>query len=93
MGSNNNGGENLPDIGSPASTTISTSDEYRLGAQIVRQLRDEKAILDDPEVTEYLRSLGQRLAGAGAGRNQRFTFFAVNEGTINAFALPAASSA
>src|SRR4051812_33926347 len=60
MGENNPGGDNLPDIGSPASTTISTSDEYRLGAQIVRQLRDEKAIMEDPEVTEYLQSLGQR---------------------------------
>jgi predicted Zn-dependent protease len=88
MGSNNNGGENLPDIGSPASATISTSDEYRLGAQIVRQLRDEKAILEDPEVTEYLQSLGHRLAAQAPDTNQRFTFFAVNEATINAFALP-----
>jgi predicted Zn-dependent protease len=88
MGSNNNGGENLPDIGSPASATISTSDEYRLGAQIVRQLRDEKAIMEDPEVTEYLQALGQRLAAQAPDTNQRFTFFAVNEGTINAFALP-----
>jgi predicted Zn-dependent protease len=88
MGSNNNGGENLPDIGSPASATISTSDEYRLGAQVVRQLRDEKAIMEDPEVTEYLQSLGQRLAAQAPDTNQRFTFFAVNEGTINAFALP-----
>ncbi len=84
----NTGGENLPDLGSPASATISTSDEYRLGAQIVRQLRDQKAILEDPEVTEYLQSLGQRLAGQAPDTNQRFTFFAVNEGTINAFALP-----
>ncbi|MEJ0039424.1 MAG: M48 family metalloprotease [Gammaproteobacteria bacterium] len=88
MGTNNNGGENLPDIGSPASTTISTSDEYRLGAQIVRQLRDQKAIMEDPEVTEYLQSLGQRLAAQAPDTNQRFTFFAVDEGTINAFALP-----
>ena len=88
MGANNNGGENLPDIGSPASATISTSDEYRLGAQIVRQLRDQKAIMEDPEVTEYLQSLGQRLAAQAPDTRQRFTFFAVNEGTINAFALP-----
>jgi predicted Zn-dependent protease len=88
MGENNNGGDNLPDIGSPASTTISTSDEYRLGAQIVRQLHDQKAIMEDPEVTEYLQSLGQRLAAQAPDTHQTFTFFAVNEGTINAFALP-----
>jgi predicted Zn-dependent protease len=71
MGENNNGGENLPDIGSPASTTISTSDEYRLGAQIVRQLRDQKAVMEDPEVTEYLQALGQRLAAQAPDTNQR----------------------
>jgi len=88
MGANNNGGENLPDIGSPASATISTSDEYRLGQQIVRSLRDQKAIMEDPEVTEYLQALGSRLAAQAPDTNQRFTFFPVDEGTINAFALP-----
>jgi predicted Zn-dependent protease len=88
MGENNNGGENLPDIGSPASATISTSDEYRLGSQIMRSLRDQKAVMEDPEVTEYLQALGSRLAAQAPDTNQRFTFFPVNEGTINAFALP-----
>ncbi len=88
MGENNNGGDNLPDIGSPASTTITTSDEYRLGAQIMRSLREQKAIMEDPEVTEYLQTLGQRLAAQAPDTNQHFTFFPVNEGTINAFALP-----
>jgi predicted Zn-dependent protease len=88
MGENNNGGDNLPDIGNPASTSITTSDEYRLGAQIVRQLRDQKAIMEDPEVAEYLQSLGQRLAAQAPENHQTFTFFPVNEGTINAFALP-----
>ena len=88
MGENNNGGDTLPDIGSPASTTITTSDEYRLGAQIMRSLREQKAIMEDPEVTEYLQTLGQRLAAQAPDTNQHFTFFPVNEGTINAFALP-----
>jgi predicted Zn-dependent protease len=82
------GSSDLPDIGSPSSMTISTSDEYRLGAQIMRSLRDQKAVMDDPEVAEYLQSLGQRLASQAPDNLNRFTFFAVNEGTINAFALP-----
>lgn len=82
-------GSDLPDIGSPASATITKNDEYRLGAQIVRSLRDQKAVLEDPEVNEYLQSLGQRLAAqAPDGSNVKFTFFPVREGTINAFALP-----
>lgn len=82
------GSTDLPDIGNPASSIITESDEYRLGAQVVKGLRDQKALLDDPEVTEYLQSLGTRLAAQAPDGNRRFTFFAVRENTINAFALP-----
>lgn len=78
----------LPDIGSPADTIITSSDEYRLGAQIVRSLRDQKAVMEDPEVTEYLQALGTRIAAQAPDGQRRFTFFPVREGTINAFALP-----
>jgi len=78
----------LPDIGNPAGAVITESDEYRLGAQIVQSLRDQKAILEDPEVTEYLQTLGNRLAAQAPDGERHFTFFAVREGTINAFALP-----
>ncbi|MBX5459981.1 MAG: M48 family metallopeptidase [Steroidobacteraceae bacterium] len=81
-------GNDLPDIGSPAGALVTESDEYRLGAQIVRTLRDQKAIMNDPEVTEYLQSLGMRIAAQAPEGNRRFTFFPVNEATINAFALP-----
>jgi beta-barrel assembly-enhancing protease len=82
------GATDLPDIGSPTSAVITQNEEYQLGAQIVRQLRDQKAIMDDPEVTEYLQSLGTRLAMQAPDGQRKFNFFAVNEGTINAFALP-----
>ncbi len=78
----------LPDIGNPAGALITKSDEYQLGAQIVQSLRDQKAVLDDPEVSEYLQAVGSRLVAQAPDGNYRFNFFAVNEGTINAFALP-----
>jgi beta-barrel assembly-enhancing protease len=78
----------LPDIGSPAGALVTQSDEYQLGAQIVRSLRDQKAVLDDPEVAEYLQQLGQRIAAQAPDGNHKFTFFCVRENTINAFALP-----
>src|SRR5215207_9838601 len=82
-------GNDLPDIGSPASSTLSLDDEYRIGLQVVRQLRDEGQIIEDPEVTEYLQALGSRLVAQATGDSaQRFSFFFVRENTINAFALP-----
>jgi beta-barrel assembly-enhancing protease len=83
------GANELPDIGSPASSTLSLDDEYRIGLQIMRQLRDEGQIIEDPESTEYLQAVGSRIVAQATGDSaQRFSFFFVREDTINAFALP-----
>jgi predicted Zn-dependent protease len=81
-------GSELPDIGTPASTTLSLADEYKIGLMIVRQLREAGQIVEDPEVNEYLQSLGMRLASQAHEGAHRFTFFAVRDSGINAFALP-----
>jgi predicted Zn-dependent protease len=84
-----NTANDLPDIGSPASSTLSLDDEYRIGLQVVRQLRDEGQIMEDPEAAEYLQALGSRLVAQASGDSlQRFSFFFVRDDTINAFALP-----
>jgi predicted Zn-dependent protease len=82
-------GNDLPDIGSPASSTLSIDDEFHIGLQVMRQLRDEGQIIEDPEATEYLQSLGSRIVAQATGDSaQRFSFFFVRDDTINAFALP-----
>ena len=78
----------LPDIGNPAGAVITESDEYRLGRMIVKSLRDEGVVLEDPEVNEYLQSIGSRIAAQTPDGGRPFQFFAVRENTINAFALP-----
>ncbi|HKR37140.1 MAG TPA: M48 family metalloprotease [Steroidobacteraceae bacterium] len=80
--------EDLPDIGSPAQATLSQQDEYQIGRMIVRGLRDQDRILEDPEVSEYIRSIGGRLSSQANDGSQRFNFFVVKDNTINAFALP-----
>ena len=37
---------------------LTLEDEYQIGRMIVRGLRDQDQILEDPEVAEYIRSLG-----------------------------------
>jgi predicted Zn-dependent protease len=78
----------LPDMGSPAEAILTSQDEYQIGRMIVRGLRDSDQILEDPEVTEYVQSLGGRLSSHAHDGSQRFTFFMAKENTINAFALP-----
>jgi beta-barrel assembly-enhancing protease len=83
-----NTADDLPDIGSPAQAMLTLEDERQIGRMVVRGLRDQDQLLDDPETAEYLQSLGSRLASEAHDGAQRFTFFTVKDRTINAFALP-----
>jgi predicted Zn-dependent protease len=78
----------LPELGDAARLTLSESRETALGGQIMRQVRADRDFLDDPELSEYLNALGERLAGASADPSRQFLFFAVRDPSINAFALP-----
>ncbi|HEY2809226.1 MAG TPA: M48 family metalloprotease [Steroidobacteraceae bacterium] len=83
-----NAGSDLPELGSPAATMLSQSDEYQLGAMVAHQLREQNALLEDPEVSEYLNDLGERLAAQSATGGANFHFFVIKDPTINAFAVP-----
>jgi predicted Zn-dependent protease len=80
-------GSDLPDLGSPAATVLSQSDEYRLGAMVAKELRDQNGLLEDPEVSEYINNIGQRLAAQSAMGGQNFHYFVVKDTSINAFAV------
>ena len=81
-------GSDLPDMGSPAAAYISRTDEFRLGAMVTRELRDQGALLEDPEVNEYIQTIGQRLASQSPDGGKDFEFFVIKDDSINAFAVP-----
>ena len=80
-------GSDLPDLGSPAAVVLSQSDEYRLGAMVAKELRDQNGLLEDPETIEYINNIGQRLASQSAMGGQNFHYFVVKDTQINAFAV------
>jgi predicted Zn-dependent protease len=81
-------GPNLPDFGSPVDAVISKSQEEQLGRQVVAQLRSAGGILEDPQLQEYIQSIGSQLVGHANDGSQSFYFFVVDDDAINAFALP-----
>ena len=81
-------GSDLPDMGSPAAAVLSQSDEYRLGAMVAHELRDQNALIEDPEVSEYINSVGMRLASQSAEGGRHFQYFVIKDTAINAFAVP-----
>jgi beta-barrel assembly-enhancing protease len=81
-------GSDLPDMGSPAAAVLSQSDEYRLGAMVAHELRDQNALIEDPEVSEYINTVGMRLASQSAEGGKHFQYFVIKDTAINAFAVP-----
>jgi predicted Zn-dependent protease len=77
-------------MGDTSQASLSTLDERRLGEAFMRRARQSLKIVDDPEMTDYIQSLGQRLASRAEiqGQGGRFTFFVVQDPSINAFAAP-----
>lgn len=85
---NSVGAAELPDLGEVSRKYFSDLDEQALSRTIMRDIYADPLYLDDPEVEAYLEQLGYRLVSVSS-RNQRdFTFFVVQQPTVNAFALP-----
>ena len=78
----------LPDIGSAADTVFTRSQGEAIGRSVLRQLREQGSVLEDPEVAEYIMDLGSRIASQAHDGEHSFEFFVVNDDAINAFALP-----
>ena len=78
----------LPDFGSPADAVLSKSREAQLARGVILQLRNAGAIIDDPQLTEYIGLLGSQLASHANDGDFDFDFFVIDEDVINAFAMP-----
>ena len=77
----------LPDLGDISSAALSDSQERTIGNRIMREVRTDPAFLDDPEVTDYITSVGQRLLSVADNPPHDITFFMVQDDSINAFAM------
>ena len=80
--------DELPDIGSPASTVLTPAKEIELGRILLAEVRRRLPISSDPEINQYIHSLGTRIISGGIDSNFPFTFLLIFESDINAFALP-----
>jgi beta-barrel assembly-enhancing protease len=81
--------QNLPELGEVSSDDLSITTEKKIGQQIMRQIRQREAsYLDDYDVEFYLNQLGGRLGSVSSDPGYGLEFFALNDPSINAFAMP-----
>jgi predicted Zn-dependent protease len=78
----------LPDLGSGANALISRQEEYQIGRMMMRDLRRENLVLEDPEATEYINTLGSRIGAEAQDGQHKLNYFVVRDREVNAFAIP-----
>src|SRR5210317_1189349 len=79
---------NLPDLGEESHQVMSPLEQKRTGEDFYRQARIYMDFVNDPVVKEYLDQLGNRLIESIGLKKGSFTFFMINDTTVNAFAVP-----
>ena len=77
----------LPDLGDSSQLVISAKEEQAIARAILREVAVSPEIIQDIEVIDYLKNLGNRLVAYSPNKTQQFNFFVVNESSINAFAM------
>ena len=80
--------DGLPDLGDVSQAALTPLQERQIGQQSMMQIRAGKQYLDDAEINDYLNQLGAKLVENSPEPSLDFEFFAVDDYSVNAFALP-----
>lgn len=78
----------LPDLGDPSDAVRSGRNEHWLGQAAWFEMHQANLILDDPLAQAYLESVGERLLKPTSDHPEHYTWFWLNNPSINAFAMP-----
>jgi len=78
---------NLPEIGSAGFSVLSIEKEQLIGNAMKKHLRASQPLLNDPVLSEYINTLGNKLVKHANDVNYGFDFFIVNSKELNAFAF------
>lgn len=78
----------LPDLGDSALASLPPHEERRIADLTTRELRRSGAVLSDVEISDYLQRLGYKLVAASNDNRVNFRFFPIDDGAINAWAVP-----
>lgn len=78
----------LPRLGDAGAEDLPPATERRIGEAIMRDLRRDRVLLDDIELTDYLNRFAAVLTETPAAQGYSFEFFLVRDASMNAFAMP-----
>ncbi len=81
-------GSELPEISDSSATLLTREQELQIDREMMSQLRNSGALINDPIINEYIQGLGQSIGSLSTSENNRFQFFVLRDSSINAFAMP-----
>lgn len=67
---------------------LSIGEERKIGEQLLFSIRRELPVLDDPDISQYINSLGREVLEVSGPQYFDYTFFIVRNDQFNAFAAP-----
>lgn len=79
--------QTLPDLGDSAESTLPEAQERSIGKRVMLEIRADRIYVEDPELTDYVTNLGQRLLLSSGSTRSDIEFFLLQDESINAFAL------
>ncbi len=77
----------LPDLSSTANALLDKQGQYELGYSVMMQMRQQGAVFDDPETSEYIQQIGQRLASESTDGGGNFHYVVLKSDELNSFAV------
>lgn len=78
----------LPDLGDPDRGSLSPEEANLLGQQVILDIGNQGAMVEDYDVFTYVNEFGNNLASYSALAGSDFNFYLLSDRQINAFALP-----
>src|SRR6185437_438973 len=77
----------LPDLSGPANGLLDKQQQYELGYSVMMQMRQQGVLFNDPETSEYIQQIGQRLASQSTDGGGDFHYVVLRTQELNSFAV------
>ncbi len=71
-----------------SASAFSVGDEKEIGEQLLTMVRKEFTLIDEPDITQYINSLGQDTLEVAGPQFFNYHFFIISNKQLNAFAAP-----
>ncbi len=75
-------------LGQGSASAFSVGEEKEVGEKLLSMVRSNFQVLDDPDISQYINDVGQRILAVAGPQYFDYHFFVINDKEFNAFAAP-----